>query len=49
MASTKTDRRPTLIANITGLLKELLELGQRTKPVEYQRPEQQAAVVVKGK
>jgi hypothetical protein len=49
MVSTKSAQRPTIKADITTLLKELHELGQRAKPIEYQRPEQQAAVVIKGK
>lgn len=49
MASTKPDQMPTLTANIPALLKELMELGQRVKPVEQQRPEQPATMVIKGK
>jgi hypothetical protein len=48
MNASKSASKPTVNANIAGLLKELEQLGQRAKPVEYQRPEQQA-VVVKGK
>jgi len=49
MTTTKSSTKPTVSANIPSLLKELEELGQRTKPVEYQRPQLSATVVIKGK
>jgi hypothetical protein len=49
MAALKSEQQPTVIANIPGLLQELEELGQRIKPVERERSEQPAAMVVKGK
>ena len=49
MTASKSAPKPTVNANIPSLLKELEQLGQRTRPVEYQRPEQQSAVVIKGK
>jgi hypothetical protein len=49
MTSTTSTQRPTIRANITALLKELEELGRLTRPVEYQRPGQQSAVVITGK
>jgi hypothetical protein len=48
MAALKSEQQPTIVANIAGLLKELEELGQRVKPVECERSEQPAVMVVKG-
>jgi hypothetical protein len=49
MALIKPAQMPTVTANIPALLKELMELGQRLKPVEQQRSEQSPTIVIRGK
>jgi hypothetical protein len=49
MAQAKADQRPTIIANIPGLLRELEQLGQRARPVEREQSATPAAMVIKGK
>ena len=48
MASTKPNQQ-TIPANITSLVKELLELGQQAKPSERRGPQGPTTVVIRGK
>ena len=49
MPAGKSDPSSTLNANLAALVRELQQLGQKVKPSEQRRPEQPAALVIKGK